>query len=312
MGPTTLRGTPELAETIKKRRLELKLTIEEAASRAGIGAKTWSRYEAGESIRMDKAKGVFRALRMSGFPDSASDIDDEDDECYVEYKTSPAWSEKFKDIHGEAAAASLAIGCDNLLEEIDSNLEELATWPRGTHLGEIPTPNVARLLPRQFLTRYDYEFLFAFRSVVGRISTVAGNGCLEEVHTVLEEIALLSIFESSKDEMEMVILPYLEGKLAAKQEMAKATGTEEQANSEDMDCEDEDEEESEEDALEYWEQWPYDILGDADVEDYLYSGNCLTAEHPYYFDHWAVPQFYLHTPVDSGSDQFDPDVVHMV
>ena len=46
----------ELARKIKLRRLELNLTIEEAASRAGVGTKTWCRYEAGGSIRQVKCK----------------------------------------------------------------------------------------------------------------------------------------------------------------------------------------------------------------------------------------------------------------
>jgi len=42
----------------KHRRSMLNLTIEEAASKAGVGTKTWSRYEAGGSIRKDKSKGI--------------------------------------------------------------------------------------------------------------------------------------------------------------------------------------------------------------------------------------------------------------
>ena len=51
------------------------LTIEEAASRAGVGTKTWSRYEAGESIRVDKSKGICRALNWRAFPDEESEDD---------------------------------------------------------------------------------------------------------------------------------------------------------------------------------------------------------------------------------------------
>ena len=58
MGQKSIKGSPELAEAIKRRRHELNLTIEEAASKAEIGTKTWCRYEAGESIRVDKYKGI--------------------------------------------------------------------------------------------------------------------------------------------------------------------------------------------------------------------------------------------------------------
>ena len=48
------------------------LTIEEAASRAGVGTKTWCRYEAGESIRSDKCKGVCKALNWLSLPGQES------------------------------------------------------------------------------------------------------------------------------------------------------------------------------------------------------------------------------------------------
>ena len=51
MAQKTIQGNEFLAKQIKLRRKELGLTIEEAASRAGVGTKTWCRYEAGESIR---------------------------------------------------------------------------------------------------------------------------------------------------------------------------------------------------------------------------------------------------------------------
>ena len=54
MAQKTIQGSKTLASQIKSRRNELGLTIEESASRAGVGTKTWCRYEAGESIRKDK------------------------------------------------------------------------------------------------------------------------------------------------------------------------------------------------------------------------------------------------------------------
>ena len=40
MGQKTIMGSPELANSIKLRRNELGLTIEEAARKAGVGTKT--------------------------------------------------------------------------------------------------------------------------------------------------------------------------------------------------------------------------------------------------------------------------------
>ncbi|MEG2013135.1 MAG: helix-turn-helix transcriptional regulator, partial [Anaerovoracaceae bacterium] len=72
MAQKTIQGNEELARKIKFRRNELNLTIEEAAARAGVGTKTWSRYEAGESIRTDKCKGICKALNWRDFSTSES------------------------------------------------------------------------------------------------------------------------------------------------------------------------------------------------------------------------------------------------
>ena len=69
MAQKAIQGSEILARQIRARRNELGLTIEEAASRANVGTKTWSRYEAGESIRMDKCKGICRALNWHTLPE---------------------------------------------------------------------------------------------------------------------------------------------------------------------------------------------------------------------------------------------------
>lgn len=60
MANKCIQGNDGLAKKIKFRRNELYLTIEEAALRAGGGSKTWSRYESGGSIRLDKYKGYVK------------------------------------------------------------------------------------------------------------------------------------------------------------------------------------------------------------------------------------------------------------
>lgn len=60
MPPKTIQVSEDLANQIKARRAELGLSIEEAASRAGIGAKTWGKYESGQSIRSDKQQPCAR------------------------------------------------------------------------------------------------------------------------------------------------------------------------------------------------------------------------------------------------------------
>ena len=68
MAQKIIHGNMTLAEQIKSRRNELGLTIEEAAIRAGVGTKTWYRYETGKSIRKDKCKGICRALNWRILP----------------------------------------------------------------------------------------------------------------------------------------------------------------------------------------------------------------------------------------------------
>ena len=58
----SIKGTHKLGEAIWSRRQELGLTIEEAAFKAGVAVKSWCRYELGESILKDKAKGICKAL----------------------------------------------------------------------------------------------------------------------------------------------------------------------------------------------------------------------------------------------------------
>lgn len=90
MSQKVIQGTRQLSEKIRNRRLELGLTIEEAASKASVGTKTWCRYEAGESIRRDKAKGICKALNWHTLPDDAAE--DAHDFDIAEFKNHKAWS----------------------------------------------------------------------------------------------------------------------------------------------------------------------------------------------------------------------------
>ncbi len=73
MGAKSIKGSLELGKSIRRRRNELNLTIEEVALKAGVGTKTWSRYEAGESIRKDKSKGICKALNWHSIQEDDSD-----------------------------------------------------------------------------------------------------------------------------------------------------------------------------------------------------------------------------------------------
>ena len=56
----TEKDRAALAEKIKLRRKELGLSVTEAASIAGIGRGTWSKYEAGAFIQKGKGKVFVR------------------------------------------------------------------------------------------------------------------------------------------------------------------------------------------------------------------------------------------------------------
>lgn len=145
MGQQTIKGSTELAASIKLRRNELGLTIEEAAARAGVGTKTWSRYEAGESIRKDKCKGICKALNWRIFPSEESA--QVDPFRLDEFENHEAWSPYLNEMFGPQAAISFAIGSDLLLDFIQDDLTSLSSLPKGSHLGQIDTSFLITSLP---------------------------------------------------------------------------------------------------------------------------------------------------------------------
>lgn len=68
MPKTSFKNNENIAQSIKQRRIELGLTIEEAAKKAAIGTKTWSRYESGNPIRKDKLNSIIRILKWQEIP----------------------------------------------------------------------------------------------------------------------------------------------------------------------------------------------------------------------------------------------------
>ena len=206
MAQKSISGNSKLAERIRARRNELHLTIEEAAKRAGLGTKTWCRYEAGESIRQDKCKGVCKALNWVKLPneDKEENVIDLENECKHE-----AWSKYLEDKFGKIAALSFSIGSDILLDYVNQDLEELSKQPKGGH-----------------------EII---------------------AHSVLEEIILILVEEES----EFLIESY-----------------------ENLELESD------------WKEWVYDVLGDADIDMFLYSDEYLSADDSYHFSHWLEQHFH--------------------
>lgn len=253
----SIEGSIKLGKSIKQRRNELNLTIEEAASKAGVGTKTWSRYEAGASIRKDKSKGICRTLNWQSIPEDNSDANNTFD--LNTYKKHEAWSPYLADNFGEIVAASFAIGNDILLNNLQQDMEQLSSMPQGSHLGELGISWLESDLPSQFLMHYDYNFLYALRTTIIRFRTIAPIGGQIIAHSVMEELTLYLIMNESQAFMEIMDFDM------------KSTDMESYS---DLDS------------------WAFDIFDDMDIITFLYSDIYLDNSHPYHFDHWLDAQFY--------------------
>lgn len=200
MARKSISGSERLAKQIKDRRTELHLTIEEAATRAGVGTKTWSRYEAGESIRWDKCKGICKALNWPTFPDDQYEAPSS---MIEEFQSHEAWSQFLADNYGVQAAVSFAAGSDILLDNIKQDMAELATMPAGSHIGQLSISLLGDTLPPQFLMHYDYEFLYLMKCLLERMRGIAGTGNSLIAHSVVEELLVYLCNEEAKAFIEL-------------------------------------------------------------------------------------------------------------
>ncbi|MCI8399886.1 MAG: helix-turn-helix transcriptional regulator [Oscillibacter sp.] len=257
MAQKTIQGNEILARQIKLRRNELGLTIEEAASRAGVGTKTWSRYEAGESIRRDKCKGICKALNWHSLPDQ--DGENSEQISVQEYKNHEAWSQFLYSRFGVGAAVSFAVGSDILLDHIEGDMAELASMPIGTHIGQLGVSWLNGSLPEQFLTRYNYEFMHQMKCTLLEMRTRAQEGLPMTAHSVVEELLIYLCCKESSSLFE------LSGGICGLK-----------------DCDHAD-----------YKDWIFELFGDMDIIHYLYSNVHLNTEHPYNFSHWSDQQFYI-------------------
>ena len=265
MAPKTIKSNSDIGEAIKNRRNELNLTIENAASKAGIGTKTWSRYESGESIRKDKVRGLCKALNWSALPG----IEDNSINTAIDfnnYKNNETWSPYLMENYGKYAALSFVIGSEILLDEIDADLAALSEMPRGSHIGEVPSSFIASMMPKQFLMRYDYEFMFSMRDTLIQFRRTAPHTEDMLAHSVIEELVLYLIEEESQILMEEM----------------------------EFDFGEEDDNENEDYENNGGPGWSHAICDDMDLITFLYSDLFnLTPDITYHFDNWFEQQFYV-------------------
>lgn len=258
MNDKVIKGSAEVSEKIKARRKELGLTIEEAANKAGVGVKTWCRYEAGESIRKDKVRGICKALNWRTF---VSEDDEKNTDVEIEYyRNHEVWSNYISKCYGEAAAISFVIGSDILLDYLDDDLRELAALPVGTHIGQLSLSMMKERLPEQFLMSYDYDFIYCLRNCLINWRKWVCNGTSLVAHRVIDELVLYLVVDEAG-----FMMKYLEDKL--------------------MKCGIED--------VDMWDEWIYDIFGDMDVVTCLFSDYYMTEDNIYHFKHWMKEQFYV-------------------
>ena len=194
------RGT---GKKIRLRRNELGFTIEEAAAKAGVGAKTWSRYETGCSIRQDKVAYICQTLHWKRLPGEEGQTGFD----IGQYKSSPAWSQTLANTWGDAAAVSFVIGSDILLDYIRQDLEALSAMPKGSHIGELEISWLDMGLPQQFLMEYDYDFLYYLKMILLRLRMRVAQEEPITIRTVAEEVLLCLAVEESRFLMERVSCP---------------------------------------------------------------------------------------------------------
>jgi DNA-binding XRE family transcriptional regulator len=262
MAQRIIKGHAALGKEIRQRRNALGLTIEDAASKAGVGTKTWSRYEAGESIRKDKSIGICKALNWHCIP--GEDQEDSGNFNLNEYKKSEAWSQYLANAFGEAAAISFVIGSDILLDNVQQDLQELTSMPKGTHIGQLGASWLEGDLPPQFLMQYDYDFLFLLQTTINRFRSIASSGLQIIAHTVIEELVLYLIMENSRFLMESIV----------------------------SNTEQEEDELEDSDSYYDWDSWAFSLFDDMDIVTFLFSGFYVENSSPYHYSHWQDAQFY--------------------
>lgn len=267
MAQKIIQSNDILAKKIRARRKELCLTIEEAATRAGVGTKTWSRYEAGESIRADKAKGVCKALNWHNIP-IEEDGDDFAGINIKKYRNHEAWSKFLKSNFGDRAALSFAVGSDLVLDQIKEDLSELSSLPVKAHLGQLGFSLILDSLPKQFLMYYDYDFLYRMKCSLILLQGRAKYGLDMTAHSVVEELLIYLCNEEGAAFVE------LQGGIEGIKDDKEL----------------------------YYQDWIFDLFGDSDIITFLYSDMYVDEGHSYHFSNWFNQQFYCNNNVDGSVD----------
>lgn len=114
-------------------------------------------------------------------------------------------------------------------------------------------------ITEQFLTEYDYDFLYLLKCTLYEMRARANCGASMVAHSVIEELLLYLCSEESIAFIDI-----------------------------DRGCSKSDSEENI-----YAKEWVFDLLDSIDIITFLYSDVYLPPDHPYHFPHWNDQQFYI-------------------
>ena len=194
-----------------------------------------------------------------------------------EYKESKGWSTFLETNFGILSAIHYAAGSDLLLDALEHEMHELSRMPRGSHVGQINSSVLKDNLPQQFMTRYDYDFLYKFRSELIDMRMRAMDGLSIIAHSVAQELIIYI-----SNEM---------GKVAIESDENVKKLIAENGSFYDKLSSDIENEELDKINL-YNEDWVFDLFGDADILSELYSGRAVAKGNAYHIKHWFDEQFF--------------------
>jgi hypothetical protein len=211
-----------------------------------------------------KVKGICKVLKWKVIPETDDNIiiDNID---FDKYKKSKTWSSYLEEHFGKYVALSFVNGSAWLLDEVNDDLDALSKMPKGSHIGEIHSSFISPIMPEQFLVRYDYEFMFAFRQALIQLRKIAPRADNIIANRVIDELILYLIVEEAEPFMEDMELDF------------------------DGDSEDD---------YSDGRGWVFNIFDDMDIVSYLYSNlDLLEPDDTYHF------QFYVEereVPAEDG------------
>lgn len=205
------------------------------------------------------------------------DLQEKEEINLSEFKKSKGWSTFLKTNFGTLSAILFASGSDLLLDALEHEMYELSRMPVGSHVGQINSSVLKDNLPQQFIMRYDYEFLYKFRSELVDQRKRAIDGLSIIAHSVTDELIIYISNEMGKIAIESndIVEKLIDKNKSFYDNLSSDIDNVEM------------------DKIKiYNEDWVFDLFGDTDVLSELYSGRTVAKGTSYHFKHWFDQQFF--------------------